>query len=120
MSDTYGPYQPIRKAGKLYFVSGQVGIDAHMGQAPSDTAGQTRHALINLKNLLENNGLDINSTVKTTVYLKNMDDFAAMNDTYMTFFKDPRPARTTVEVSGLPRLADNELLVEIEAIVYQQ
>lgn len=116
---TYGPYSPIRKAGSLFFISGQVGINAEIKVAAADIEGQTRQALDNLKQLLEDNGLDINNTVKTTIFLKNMDDFTAMNEVYLRYFKEPRPARSTVEVAGLPKLADNELLIEIEAVVYK-
>lgn len=116
---TYGPYSPIKRAGDLYFVSGQVGIDPKTKQAAKGVVRQTKQALENLKTLLENYGLSINNTVKTTVYLKNMDDFAAMNEVYLQHFDEPRPARACIEVAGLPKLADNELLIEIEAVVHQ-
>lgn len=116
---TYGPYTPIRKAGKLYFVSGQVGINPQSKKAGKTIQQQTKQTLENLKNLLASYGLDINNTVKITVFLKNMDDFAVMNDVYVGYFKEPRPARSCVEVASLPNLAENELLIEIEAVVYQ-
>lgn len=116
---TYGPYSPIRKAGDFYFVSGQVGIDPKTKQAAQDVESQTHQTLKNLVQLLQANNLDINDIVKTTIYLKYMDDFAAMNSIYITYFDEPRPARATVEVAGLPKLSENELLIEIEAVVYR-
>ncbi len=116
---TYGPYSPVFKAGNLYFISGQIGINPETMVADSGIIGQTKQALENLKRLLSENNLDIKNTAKTTVYLKNMTDFTAMNEVYVTCFQEPRPARTCVEVSKLPILADNELLIEIEAVVYQ-
>ncbi len=116
---TYGPYTPLRQAGNIYFVSGQVGIHADTQIAAKDISSQTAQALDNLKDLLAQNGLGMENVVKTTIYLKNMADFDDMNTTYLTYFTEPRPARSSVEVAGLPRLAENELLIEIEAVVYR-
>lgn len=117
--NTYGPYSPVRQAGDLYFVSGQVGIDPATKQAAKDIEAQTRQTLDNLLRVLEEHSLTADNVVKTTIYLKHMNDFAAVNEIYMTYFNEPRPARATVEVAGLPQLAKHELLVEIEAVVCQ-
>jgi 2-iminobutanoate/2-iminopropanoate deaminase len=121
MSDTFGPYTPIRRAGNLYFVSGQIGIDMDTKQAVADVAKQTHQAMQNLQNVLSTTSLDMSDVVKTTVFLADMDDFAAMNEVYETYFDAPRPARSTVAVKELPRVAgDTRLLVEIEAVAYRE
>ena len=119
MSDTFGPYSPLRQTGSHYFVSGQVGVDPHTKSAPSDSVRQATQALDNLRALLESHGLTMDNVVKTTIFLTNMDDFAAVNDIYMTYFSDPRPARTTVGVKALPQIGSNPLLIEIEALAYK-
>jgi 2-iminobutanoate/2-iminopropanoate deaminase len=121
MSDTFGPYTPISRAGNLYFVSGQIGIDMDTKQAVADVAKQTHQAMQNLQNVLSTTSLDMSDVVKTTVFLADMDDFAAMNEVYETYFDAPRPARSTVAVKELPRVAgDTRLLVEIEAVAYRE
>jgi 2-iminobutanoate/2-iminopropanoate deaminase len=121
MSDTFGPYTPIRRAGNLYFVSGQIGIDMDTKQAVTDVAKQTHQAMQNLQNVLSTTSLDMSDVVKTTVFLADMDDFAAMNEVYETYFDAPRPARSAVAVKELPRVAgDTRLLVEIEAVAYRE
>lgn len=115
----YGPYSPIKKADNFYFVSGQVGIDPISKSATDDITGQTIQALDNLKAVLELNSLSMRKVVKTTIYLKNMSDFAKMNEVYVSYFNEPRPARACVEVAGLPNLAENELLIEIEAVAHK-
>lgn len=117
MAPVYGPYSPVRQVGNLLFISGQVGINPDTKLAPSDIAGQTEQVLNNLKDVLESCGAGIDNIVKTTIYLVNMDHFEAMNSVYEGFFKAPRPARSTVAVSELPRVGgNNKLLVEIEAV----
>ncbi len=117
MNESYGPYSPIRKVGNLYFVSGQVGIDPATKAASGFVKDQTNQALKNLREVLKNEGLDLNHVVKTTVFLTDMRDFAAMNEAYESYFVAPRPARSTVAVAELPRITgDTHLLVEIEAI----
>lgn len=114
-----GPYsQAVRleKIDKLLFVSGQIPIDVSTGKAmlyDGDIAEQCRLTLSNLKNLLASEKLSLENVVKTTVYLKNMDDFSAMNQVYGTFFVNNPPARATVAVSGLPA----GVSFEIDAIV---
>jgi 2-iminobutanoate/2-iminopropanoate deaminase len=116
---TFGPYTPVRRTGaldELYVTSGQVGVDPNTKQAVKDVAGQTKQALENLKGILATEGLSMDDVVKVTVFLADMGDFAAMNEAYETFFNAPRPARTTVAVKELPRLADAPLLIEVEAM----
>jgi 2-iminobutanoate/2-iminopropanoate deaminase len=116
---TFGPYTPVRIAGDLAFVSGQVGIDPTSKQAEAGVEAQTRQVLKNLRKQLEDNGLNLGQVVKTTVFLTDMADFAAMNEVYLEYFPEPRPARSCVAVAELPRLSDNPLLVEIEAVAYR-
>jgi 2-iminobutanoate/2-iminopropanoate deaminase len=116
---SHGPYQPIVKAGEYYFVSGQVGLDASTKLAPSGIKVQTKLALDNLKSLLVNAGLELKDVVKTTIYLTNIDDFSVVNEIYVNYFEEPRPARACVEVSALPKLSENRLLIEIEAVAYK-
>lgn len=115
----FGPYTPVRKAGDYYFVSGQVGADANKHAEP-DIAAQCRQVCANLDSVLSSTGLSAADVVKTTVFLKNMNDFAAVNDIYVSFFPEPRPARSCVAVAALPNVADNELLIEIEAVAYKE
>ena len=112
-----GPYAQGVRAGNLIFTAGQCGLDPLTGQAVAGgIKEQTEQAIRNLEAVLEAGGSSLSQIVKTTVFLKNMDDFAAMNAVYASFFDDAEeeslPARTTVEVARLPR----NLLVEIEAI----
>ncbi|HUS26493.1 MAG TPA: Rid family detoxifying hydrolase [Nevskiaceae bacterium] len=114
---TFGPYSPVRQAGTLYFISGQVGVDVATKTAPHGVADQTRLALANLAGALDSVGLTPDDVLKTTVYLADMGDFAAMNDIYVQFFVEPRPARACVAVKELPRVAgDIPIRVEIEAV----
>ncbi len=108
-----GPYvHAVAVSGTLVFVSGQIGITASGELVAPDVRAQTRQALENLQAILEAAGTDLAHVVKTTVFLRSMQDFAAMNEVYAEYFGTAPPARTTVEVSALPRGA----LVEIEAI----
>ena len=116
---TYGPYSPLRRAGNLCFVSGQVGITPGTTDAANDVTVQTRQALENLQTVLAAESLGTNHVVKIIIYLKDMADFAAVNSVYESFFESPRPARSTVEVAGLPKIGAVTLLVEIEAIAYK-
>ncbi|HSH55202.1 MAG TPA: RidA family protein [Candidatus Limnocylindrales bacterium] len=119
MNKTYGPYSPVRRVGDWYYVSGQVGIDPHTGSASADVHQQTRQVLENLNRLLDQHRLQPIDVVKTTVFLRNIEDFAACNDIYVEFFPEPRPARSCVAVASLPRIGTEELLVEIEAVAYK-
>lgn len=109
-----GPYSQAVSAAGMVFCSGQIALDPQSGEmvAVDDVTGQTRQALTNLIEVLKAAGCGPEHVVKTTVYLKNMDDFPAVNEVYATFFTDRPPARATVEVSRLPKNA----LVEIDAI----
>ncbi|MEQ1502659.1 MAG: RidA family protein [Myxococcota bacterium] len=108
-----GPYSQAIVAGGFVFCSGQVALDPATGQViDGDVAAQTRRVLQNLTAVLGAAGCSLSQVVKTTVFLKSMDDFAAMNAVYTELFGEARPARSTVEVSRLPR----DVRVEIEAI----
>lgn len=113
---SYGPYTPVRQAGNVYFISGQIGIDPVTERAAAHIAEQTIQVLKNLRGVLATAGLEMRHVVKTTVFLSDMGDFAEMNKVYLEYFDAPRPARSCVAVAELPRLADNQLLVEIEAV----
>lgn len=111
-----GPYSQGIKAGCLIFLSGQLGLDPVTNDfAVGGVAEQTRQALTNLKNILETSDSKMENVVKTTVFLKDMNDFQAMNAVYGEFFKSEPPARSTIQVAALPKGG----LVEIEAIVKQ-
>ncbi len=114
----HASYTPVVAAGNYYYISGQVGV-APNGPTPPNVKDQTTQALANLQELLKENGLDKRNVVKTTVFLAAMDDFSIMNDLYKDFFDAPRPARSTVAVHELPRLADTPILIEIEAVAYR-
>jgi 2-iminobutanoate/2-iminopropanoate deaminase len=101
MSKPVGPYSPTYRAGDWLIVSGQVGIDGGRLVA-DDTLGQARQALANLKGLLEANGSSMDAVAKTTVFLVDMSEFAAMNEVYVAAFGDHRPARSAVAVAALP------------------
>jgi 2-iminobutanoate/2-iminopropanoate deaminase len=110
-----GPYSPAVRAGDFVFVSGQIALDPATGElVGAEHAAQARQVLINLARLLEDNGLSLGQVVKTTVFLTDLIRFAEVNQVYAEFFGDSRPARSTVEISALPKGA----LVEIEAVVY--
>ena len=109
-----GPYsQAIDSGHGLVFVSGQLPINPATGAFPEGgVQAQTRQSLANAKAILEAAGLDLSHVVKTTVFLADMDDFAAMNEVYAEFFGEPFPARSAVAVKTLPKNAR----VEIECI----
>lgn len=110
-----GPYSQAIKAGHLVFISGQLPIDPATGAFAGDNiASQTEMSLKNIKSILNEAGLDTKDVVKTTVYLKDMNDFASMNEVYAKFFAEPFPGRAAVEVARLPK----DALVEIEAVAY--
>lgn len=107
-----GPYSQAIDTGSMVIASGQLPIDPATGTMPADITAQTRQSLTNVKAILEAAGLCMDNVVKTTVFLSDMDDFAAMNAVYETFFNAPYPARSAVAVKTLPKNA----LVEIEVI----
>jgi 2-iminobutanoate/2-iminopropanoate deaminase len=112
-----GPYsQGVIAEGQLLFTAGQVGMDPKTGQmVEGDVKGQTRQVLENLKAVLGAAGGGLTDVVKTTVFLKSMDDFGAMNEVYGEYFKDSPPARGAVEVARLPR--DAKVEIEVIAIL---
>ena len=108
-----GPYSQAIMAGNMVFASGQVPIDPATDQfVPGGIKEQTRQALTNARNILAEAGTDLAHVVKTTVFLSDMDNFAAMNEVYAQFFQQPYPARSAVAVKTLPKGA----LVEVECI----
>ena len=112
-----GPYSQAIRADKFVFVSGQLPIDPATGEfAGDDIAAQTRQSLTNIQNILASEVLTMANVVKTTVLLKNISDFGAMNEVYASFFEGDCPARAAFEVAALPKAA----LVEIEAIAYAE
>ena len=108
-----GPYSQAIQIGDLLFVSGQVPIDPSTGAiVEGDIKAQAQQSLNNLKAILNAAGTNMGAVVKTTVFLADMNDFAAMNEVYAQFFQEPFPARSAVQVARLPKDAK----VEIEAI----
>ncbi|MGB7761325.1 MAG: RidA family protein [Bryobacteraceae bacterium] len=108
-----GPYSQAIKAGGLVFTAGQIPLDPSTGQIVGvDAAAQADRVLKNLQAVLQAAGTDLEHVVKTTIFLKNISDFATVNEVYGRYFKNSPPARSTVQVANLPR----EALVEIEAI----
>lgn len=121
MSESYGPYTPIRQVGNLYFISGQIGIDPETKSVSGLISEQAEQVLKNLQAVLATEGLELKHVVKTTVFLTTMGNFAAVNEVYEQYFAVPRPARSAVAVTELPRVAgDTHLLVEIEAIASKE
>ena len=108
-----GPYSQAMAVGDLLFTSGQIPLRADGTLNNGDIAAQTTQVLANLKAVIEAAGASLDKVVKTTVFMKNLDDFAAMNSVYGEAFGNHTPARSTVQVAKLPR----DVLVEIEAIV---
>jgi 2-iminobutanoate/2-iminopropanoate deaminase len=108
-----GPYSQAIRTNGFLFVSGQVALDPKTGEITSaDIRQQTERVLENLKGILEAAGSNLHHVVKTTVFLKDMNDFATMNEVYARYFTSAPPARSTVQVSRLPK----DALVEIEVI----
>ena len=108
-----GPYSQAMVVGDLLFTSGQIALRPDGSLNDGDIAAQTQQVLGNLKAVIEAAGADLSKVVKTTVFLKNLDDFVAMNTIYGEAFAGHTPARSTVQVAKLLR----DVLVEIEAIV---
>ncbi len=108
-----GPYSQAIRVGDLVFCSGQIGLDPTTGVVVSpEVETQTRRVMENLKAVLVEAGLCFDCVVKTTIFLKSMNDFPKVNEVYGSYFKSNPPARSTVEVSRLPK----DVLVEIEAV----
>jgi 2-iminobutanoate/2-iminopropanoate deaminase len=110
-----GPYSQAIKSNGFVFVSGQIALDPKTGEfAAADIRIQTEKVFENLKGILEASGASLSHVVKATVYLKEMNDFAAMNEVYARFFPAAAPARTTIQVARLPK----DALVEIDVIAF--
>ena len=108
-----GPYSQAIRANGLVFTSGQIAIDPATQQVVAgDVAAQTDRVLRNLSEILEAAGSELGNVVRSTVFLKSMNDFAAMNQVYVQYFSSDAPARSTVEVARLPK----DVLVEIDVI----
>lgn len=108
-----GPYSPGLKVGSLLFLSGQIPLDPATGQVvDGDIRAQTTRVMQNLGEILKAGGADYSMVVRTTIFLTDLSDFAAVNEIYATYFSSPYPARATVQVARLPK----EVRVEIDAI----
>lgn len=107
-----GPYSQAIKAGNFVFTSGQLPMDPQTGQIEGDIKAQTKMALTNLAHVLEAAGSGMDKVVKTTVFLADINEFAAMNEVYATFFGEMPPARSAFQAANLPKGAK----VEIEAV----
>jgi len=108
-----GPYCQAVETGGFVFCSGMIGINPETNTAPEGIEAQARQVMENIKGLLSSQGMTLDNIVKTTIFLKNMDDFGKVNEIYGSYFKKDPPARSCVEVSRLPK----DLLIEIESIV---
>ncbi len=111
-----GPYSIAVETDGLIFISGQLPINPASGEIITEIQPACRQVLTNIQTLLEENGLSLNHIVKTTIFLKSMKDFTAFNEIYAGFFSTKPPARTTVEVSALPKGAP----LEIEAVAIRK
>ncbi|MDQ6765480.1 MAG: RidA family protein [Verrucomicrobiota bacterium] len=110
-----GPYSQAVRIGPMLFTAGQIPLDPQSGQIVSqDVAEQTRRVLDNLTAVLRAEQMDFSNIVKTTVFMTNLGDFQTMNEVYSSYFKDQPPARSTVQVSALPKGAQ----VEIEVVAF--
>ena len=108
-----GPYSQAVRFGKFLFISGQIPINPDTNETVKGSIeDQTTQVISNIKAILESAGMDLGDVVKTTLFLKSLEDFDKVNNVYKIYFKDNPPARSTVEVSRLPKDAD----IEIEAI----
>ena len=111
-----GPYSQALDLGGMVFVSGQIPVDPATGAMPEDVQDQARQSLANLKAILADAGLTMADVVKTVVFLADLDDFAAVNEVYAQTFAQPFPARSCMQVAGIPKGAK----VEIECIAVRK
>ena len=107
-----GPFSQAMEAGGFVFASGQIPVDPATGNIPEGIEAQAKQALTKVKNLMEASGLSMENIVKTSVFIKDMNDFAKVNEVYATFFDNDFPARSCVEVARLPK----DVLIEVEVI----
>ncbi len=106
-----GPYSQATVHGNTLYVSGQIPVNPKTGEMPTDIKEQTKQSLENLKAIIEAGGSDMTLVLRCGIFIKDMNDFAAINEVYATYFSEPYPARATVEVARLPK----DAMVEIEA-----
>lgn len=111
-----GPYSQAIQVGDFVFASGQIGVDPKTGEAVEGIEAQTHQVMKNIQAVLTEVGADFSDVVKFTIFLDSMDDFATVNELYGSYLEKPYPARSTVEVSRLPK----DLLVEMEVIIYKK
>lgn len=107
-----GPYSQAIISGNTVFASGQIPVNPSNGEIPEGVEAQANQAFTNVKNLLEAAGTSIDKVIKTTVFIQNMNDFGKINEIYASYFTEPFPARSCVEVAKLPK----GVLLEVEAI----
>lgn len=107
-----GPYSQAVDTGDMIYTSGVIPVVPSTGEIPEGANAQAKQVLENLSNLLNAAGVSMDRVVKTTVFIKNMEDFSTINEVYATFFKQTFPARSCVEVAKLPK----NVLIEIEAV----
>jgi len=111
-----GPYSQAVRSGNLIFTAGQLGMDPDTGLlVKGDIEGETQQAIMNIKAILEAEGSSLDNVIKTTVFLRDMNDFSLMNTIYASFFSSNPPARSTVQVAVLPKNAAVE--IEVVAII---
>ncbi|MBO4902855.1 MAG: RidA family protein [Lachnospiraceae bacterium] len=110
-----GPYSQAIEVNGMIYTSGMIPVIPATGEIVEGIENQAKQALTNVKNLLEAAGSSMDKVVKTTVFIKNMDDFAAVNKVYQTFFTGDFPSRSCVEVARLPK----DVLIEVEAVALQ-
>jgi len=108
----FGPYSAAVEANGVIFISGQIPVNPQTGEIINEIKTAARQVLVNIQTILQEAGLKMTNIVKTTIFLKNMEDFSAVNEIYAAFFPEGPPARSTIEVSALPKNAP----LEIEAI----
>lgn len=107
-----GPYSQAVVSGNMVYTSGQIPVNPATGEIPEGICAQANQVFVNIKNLLKDAGTSIERVVKTTVFIQNMEDFATVNEIYASYFTEPFPARSCVEVAKLPK----GVLLEVEAI----
>ena len=107
-----GPYSQAIEVNGMVYTSGVIPVVPETGEIPEGCQAQARQAFTNLSHLLEAAGTDMGHVIKTTVFIKEMDDFGAINEVYASFFPAPFPARSCVEVARLPK----DVLLEVEAV----
>jgi len=110
-----GPYSQAVEWGGMVFTSGMIPVNPKTGEIPEAVTDQARQVLVNLTNLLEAAGTTMDKVIKTTVFIKDMNDFAAINEVYKEFFSENFPARSCVEVARLPK----DVKIEVELIAEQ-